>query len=60
MEFAITIEVWFKKECFEKPCDMGQMPLGGAGVGHRLHALIFRTERGRQQHGLLTHRIELG
>ncbi len=43
---------------FKKPTGVRQMPLGGAGIWHGLHALVFGRQRLRQRTGTGTHRFE--
>ena len=42
---------WLEQEGLEEPRCVGSMPLGRAGLGHRLHRLVFGRERGRQRLG---------
>ena len=43
VEFDISRVERLEKKRLEEPCHVGPVPLGGTGVGHRLHDLIFRA-----------------
>lgn len=48
VERGITGDVPHQHDCLEEPRRMREMPLRRAGVGHRLHGLIFGSQRRRQ------------
>ena len=39
----------------EEPAGVGQVPFGGAGIGHGLDALVFGGERVRQRQAMGAH-----
>ena len=45
-------------EGLEEPRDMGEMPLGRAGVCHRLHLAVLRGERGGERDAGIAHHGE--
>ena len=56
VERAVARLVRREHERLEEPGGVGQVPLRGAGVGHRLHHLVFGTQRFGQRVGDRTHR----
>jgi hypothetical protein len=48
-----------QQKLLEKPGDMRAMPLGGAGIRHRLNDLVFGRETGRAPFRLRPHAAEL-
>ncbi len=44
-------------EGLEKPGDVGQMPFGGAGVGHGLGLAVFGRQRRHQRQAARAHRV---
>ncbi len=52
MERLIALAVLAEQELLEEPGGMGAMPLGRAGVRHRLDQLILGTQRGGAPLGL--------
>ena len=45
IEYAIAGEARTQQELLQKPGGMRAMPLGRAGIGHRLHHLVLGGER---------------
>ncbi len=58
VEYAIAGNERPQQEVLEEPGDVGAMPFDRARIRHRLHDLIFRTERRRAALGLRTHGAE--
>ena len=48
----VTRRIRLQHDGFEEPGGVRQVPLGGAGVGHGLDALVFSRQRRRQRLGL--------
>src|SRR5262249_49650433 len=45
IEDAIAWHLGTRQEGLEEPSRMREMPFGRAGIGHRLHGLVFRRQR---------------
>src|SRR5215831_3559507 len=45
MQRLVIRNGWKEQEGLEKPADMGEMPLGGADIWHRLNDIIFGYQR---------------
>lgn len=56
---AVAGHVGAEDECFEKPGGVGQVPLGGAGVVHRLDGGVGVGQRRGQRQGLRPDRVVL-
>jgi hypothetical protein len=58
IERTIGRELGLEQKGFEEPRGMRQVPLGGAGVGHRLDGLVFGRQRFGERFGLATNPSE--
>ena len=55
----IALLVWPEDQLLIKPCGVRQMPLGGAGVRHGLHAVILQLKRFTKRLAVRTHAREI-
>ena len=55
VERPVARQVRQQHDRLEEPAGMGQVPLGRAGVRHRLHALVFGRERRGECQAVRTH-----
>ncbi len=61
VELGVAVQVRLEQEGFPEPGHMGQVPFGGAGVRHRLGALVLgRQGRGQIDRGAAHGRVTLG
>ncbi len=58
VEDRVARQMRQQQELLEEPGGMRPMPLGGAGIGHRLHDLVLGAERRRASFGLGAHRAK--
>ena len=58
VENLVARIVRHQQELLEKPGDVGAMPFGRAGVGHRLHDLVFGRQMRGARFGLRPHPAE--